>query len=67
MNTLELTPEICSKCDVPTHLHGSTCGWQCASWIMYPENQQQNEWSRKWIDAHPGAYPSRRSVATASK
>ena len=66
MNTTETTTETCAQCEVPTHLHGTACGWKSASWIMYPVNQQQNEWSRKWLDAHPGSYPAHRRGATPS-
>ncbi|GAA4430562.1 hypothetical protein GCM10023188_17330 [Pontibacter saemangeumensis] len=57
MNSTENSTEMCAHCDVPTELHGAACGWENASWIMYPINQQQNKWSRKWIKAHPGSYP----------
>jgi hypothetical protein len=57
MDSIENTIETCTHCDVPINLHGTSCGWKNATWVMYPTNQEQNEWSRKWIDAHPGSYP----------
>jgi len=66
METTETNTATCAACDVPTHLHGTACGWDTATWLMYPVNQQQNEWSRKWIDAHPGSYPIYRTAAAVS-
>jgi hypothetical protein len=65
METSKTNIKQCAACDVPTHLHGDACGWENATWLMYPVSRQENEWSRKWIDAHPGSYPNFRKHAAS--
>jgi hypothetical protein len=54
MNTENNPPKDCSVCGVPTHLHGTCCGWTNASLIIDPIADVEKEWQRKWLEANNG-------------